>query len=602
MVPISSEYIIETIKLQHNNDNKQLDVIFSNEDKLLVEAPAGYGKTRTMISRIAYLLVTNKIVNPKKILALTFSVNAALKIRKDVAEKLPELINKNNNPVFVSEKISVTNYHGFCKNILKKYGYIINSKLNKNINEFRTIEEAKVEEFEDLKIVINEDEVNKLKKVENDIKSSIFPNELELEEYINIIVEKLLPLEYITHNAIILFTIYLFRINNNILKFYQNYYPLIIVDEFQDTNIIAWELLKILIVPSTKLLFLGDSLQRIYGFIGALENIMELAKQEFAMKQISLSKNYRFKDNEEMLKLDANIRANAINNEKYNYDLHIANLSALYGRNYIEEVNFIYESIIEKLNRDTNSKISILCRGRNKNAEEIEKKFVENQIDYFYGMFNEDDDDYVDFHNTCHNMFFDKFSINQVISNKALERFVQSVKYVYSTSSNKTIKSLLLLLDALKQKVIQDYTSLTYEEKYQLIMDIFENRQLKQSMEYIESRVIITTVHSAKGLEWDYVYIPDLERWMFPSGALCVECENKFTPMVYCKCQLSDCYSSDFEKKFLEELSVFYVAITRARKNVIVSASGNRLNNDGIVKNSGFSCFANLKGIRLIRE
>lgn len=602
METISNDYIIETIRNQHNNDEKQLDVIFSNEDKLLVEAPAGYGKTRTMISRIAYLLTTNQIVNPKKILALTFSVNAALKIRKDVAEKLPELINKNNNPVFVSEKISVTNYHGFCKSILKKYGYIINSKLNKNINEFRTIEEGKIETFEDLNSVMNEDEVNKLKKIENDIKSGIFPNELELDEYINIIVEKILPLDYITHNAIILFTIYLFRINDNILKFYQNYYPLIIVDEFQDTNIISWELLKILIAPTTKLLFLGDSLQRIYGFIGALENIMLLAKNEYTMKEISLTQNYRFKNNEEMLKLDANIRANAINNEEYNYDLNMANLSAIYGRNYIEEVNLIYESIIDKLNSETNTKISILCRGRNKNAEEIEKILVENQIDYFYGMFNEEDEDYVDFHNKCQNMFFDKFSINQVISNKALERFVQSVKCVYSTSSNKTIKSLLLLLDALKQKVIQDYTTLTYEEKYELIMDIFENRQLKQSMEYIESRVIITTVHSAKGLEWDYVYIPDLERWMFPSWALCGECENKFSTMVNCRCQLFDFHSSTLEKKFLEELSVFYVAITRARKNVIVSASSNRLNNNGDVKNSGFSCFANLKGIRLVQE
>ena len=602
METISNDYIIETIKNQHNNDEKQLDVIFSNEDKLIVEAPAGYGKTRTMISRIAYLLTTNQIVNPKKILALTFSINAALKIRKDVAEKLPELINKNNNPVFVSEKISVTNYHGFCKSILKKYGYIINSKLNKNINEFRTIEESKIETFEDLKSVMNEDEINKLKKIENDVKCSIFPNELELEEYINIIVEKLLPLDYITHNAIILFTIYLFRINNNILNFYQNFYPLIIVDEFQDTNIIAWELLKILITSATKLLFLGDSLQRIYGFIGALENIMLIAKNEYAMKQITLTQNYRFKNNAEMLKLDANIRKNAINNEEYNYDVNTANLSALYGKNYNEEANLIYESIIDKLNSKSNTKISILCRGRNRNAEEIEKILVDNQVDYFYGMFNEEDEDYVDFHNKCQNMFFDKFNINQVISNKALERFVQSVRYVYCASSNKIIKSLLLLLDALKQKVIQDYTALTYEEKYQLIMDIFENRQLKQSMEYIESRVIITTVHSAKGLEWDYVYIPDFERWSFPSGVICYKCFNNNVNYNNCKCPYPNLSNKTFEKIFLDELSVFYVAVTRARKNVIVSASRTRLTTRGVIDISGFSCFSNLNGIQLDKE
>ena len=224
MEVINNDAIIEKIKAQHENDEKQLDVIFSEENKLIVEAPAGYGKTKTMISRIAYLLTTNQIKNPKKILALTFSVNAALKIRKDVAEKLPDLIQKDNNPVVVSERISVTNYHGFCKNILKKYGYLINSKLKKNINEFKTVEENKIETVDVLKNSIDTNKIERLKYIENKIKNSIFPTELELEEYIKIICEEFLPFTYVTHNAIILFTIYLFRKNNKILKFYQNYY------------------------------------------------------------------------------------------------------------------------------------------------------------------------------------------------------------------------------------------------------------------------------------------------------------------------------------------------------------------------------------------
>lgn len=598
----NNDTIIEKIKVQHENDEKQLDVIFSKENKLIVEAPAGYGKTKTMISRIAYLLTTNQIKNPKKILTLTFSVNAALKIRKDVAEKLPDLIQKDNNPVVVSEKISVTNYHGFCKNILKKYGYLINSKLEKNINEFKTVEENKIETVDVLKNNIDTNKIERLKYIENKIKNSIFPTELELEEYIKIICEEFLPFTYVTHNAVILFTIYLFKKNDRILKFYQNYYPLIIVDEFQDTNIASWQLLKMIITSKSKLLFLGDSLQRIYGFIGALENIMGQAKQEFAMKQISLDRNYRFRNNSEMLKLDFNIRQNAMNNDEYDYNSNTANLSAIYGKTYTEEANLIYKSISNKLNNEVNTKISILCRGRSKNAEEIERILIANQVDYFYGMFNEDDEDYIDFHNKCQNMFFDKFSCNQTISNRAFERFVQSIKYEYRACKNKTIKSLLLLLDALKQKVIQDYTTLSYEEKYQLIIDIFENRQLKQSMEYIKSRVIITTVHSAKGLEWDYVYIPDFERWSFPSGAICYHCFNNNINYNNCKCPFPNLSDRKFEKIILEELSAFYVAVTRARKNVIVTASGTRLTAKGVIDKSVFSCFSNLKGIRLVKE
>lgn len=107
------------ISAQHEDDVKQLEVIFSDSPRLIVEAPAGYGKTTTMISRIAYLFASGKIPNPKRILGLTFSVNAALKVKREVAEKLPSLLGSQISPVAIGEKVTVTNYHGFCKGILK---------------------------------------------------------------------------------------------------------------------------------------------------------------------------------------------------------------------------------------------------------------------------------------------------------------------------------------------------------------------------------------------------------------------------------------------------------------------------------------------------
>ena len=129
------EYNLDILKAQikdlHENDEKQLDVIFTESPRVIVEAPAGYGKTTTMISRIAYLYASGRIPNPKKVLGLTFSVNAALKVKRDVAEKLPSLIGTTNNPTSVSEKIVVTNYHGFCKSVLRKYGYLITPQLRR---------------------------------------------------------------------------------------------------------------------------------------------------------------------------------------------------------------------------------------------------------------------------------------------------------------------------------------------------------------------------------------------------------------------------------------------------------------------------------------
>lgn len=86
--------IVEKINSLHQGDQSQLDVIFSSNPKLIVEAPAGYGKTKTMVSRVGIMLAENRVPNPKKILALTFSVNAALKIKRDLSSNLPILIDK----------------------------------------------------------------------------------------------------------------------------------------------------------------------------------------------------------------------------------------------------------------------------------------------------------------------------------------------------------------------------------------------------------------------------------------------------------------------------------------------------------------------------
>lgn len=128
--------IKEKIAVQHGGDERQLEVIFSDSPRLIVEAPAGYGKTTTMISRIAYLFASGQIPSPKRILGLTFSVNAALKVKREVAGKLPSLLGLQNSPVSIGEKVTITNYHGFCKGILKKYGYLIADALRKDVNFF----------------------------------------------------------------------------------------------------------------------------------------------------------------------------------------------------------------------------------------------------------------------------------------------------------------------------------------------------------------------------------------------------------------------------------------------------------------------------------
>ena len=130
------EEIKEKIVKIHNGDLNQIEIVFDNAEKIIVEAPAGCRKTKTMISKIAYILAINGIESTKKILALTFSVNASYKIKKDVSEQLPNIIKCNENEAYKqTDKIVVSNYHGFCRKILAKY-YLYSKILNNFFNKW----------------------------------------------------------------------------------------------------------------------------------------------------------------------------------------------------------------------------------------------------------------------------------------------------------------------------------------------------------------------------------------------------------------------------------------------------------------------------------
>lgn len=588
------EYVKSKITAQHEGDERQLEIIFSKDSRIIVEAPAGYGKTTTMISRIAYLYATGCIPNPKKVLGLTFSVNAALKVKREVAEKLPLYTCATNNPVSVDERMSVTNFHGFCKSVLRKYGFLKSELLRKDINLMKAFGRSDIEKNNSIQKLLGYDDWEYIKNIEEKIEKSQIPTIEEIRNYNDIVVHKMLIHDYITHDAILLMTIEIFTSFPKIKEFYSSYYPLIVVDEFQDTNCIAWELLKALISEKSQLLFLGDSLQRIYGFIGALPNIMSIAEHEFSMKAITLNKNYRFRNNPEMLLLDANIRKNAAT-EFNPHIIKTAKLPAFWGNNQKTETFDVTNKILQLNTKFNDIRIAILFRSRGDNAEVFEQTLQERGIDYFYGMYSDEDEVYVDFHNYCRNIFVNLFGRTHSITKRQLMAFVKNIEDSFLSSDQKAVSSLIALLRALVEKVNHDYSQLEPEEKYELLLDIFENRQLKQSMEYVKTSLILATVHGAKGLEWDYVFVVDLERFIFPAFT-CYDCPCAFSNPQNVKCIHPIKFSTDKLNRVLDELSVFYVAVTRARKQAFVSASARRANG----KNGVFSCFSSISGIELV--
>lgn len=595
-------HICEILTQMHEGDERQLSVIFSKEKRIIVEAPAGYGKTTTMISRLAYLIATDSIPYPKKILALTFSVNAALKVKRDVAEKLPTLLGKQNNPNYVAGKLTISNYHGFCKGILKKYGYLL-SALLKKLDDLQAIGDEDIAKLPDTKMLLNTDEKKIVSNIEDMVMQKNSINESTFWEYNGIIINKLLPVGKITHNAVILLTLQLFHQYKDILSFYQKFYSLIVVDEYQDTNIISWMLIHKLIADDTRLLFMGDSLQRIYGFIGAYPNIMNISARSYKMQTIELNKNYRFRNNPEMLKLDSNIRKNASNFNSPDIK-NEASLPYYFSETQAGEGDWIASKVKQLLKQEPTAKVAVLVKNRGLNTDIIEMKMQEQDISYFYALFKDDEEEYIAFHRRCLEIFNKTMNQRSNLTKDSLSKFTDKVKESYTNEETKLSASLISLLDVLVERVIIDYASLDPEDRKNLLLDIFENRQLKQAMEYIPSNVILSTVHGAKGLEWDYVILSDVEKFIMPFFTTCDYCNEKHFGTTYdTGCKINGKIDGVMEKMLLEELCVFYVAITRARKQVYISSSSERYNASGRkFDNSILSCLPMMKGIALIGD
>ena len=585
----------------HSGDKEHLHAIFSDCNRIIIEAPAGSGKTKILISKIAYNIATNRIPQNKKILALTFSVNAAYKIKKDVAKNLPELAsNYDLNPSYLNSIITVTNFHGFARRVLKKYGYLLNLKL-KQIDSLESVSDSDIKELDDMRLGLNESDLYWITNFSQAIVSNSIhfnENQVDFLRYLNYVNNYFLPKNKITFNAYLIYLLQLFKEFSNLKLFYNQLYPIIIVDEFQDTNSLAWEIIKTLISPESKLWFFGDPLQRIYGFIGAINNLMDQAKDDLQMESVELHTNYRFRNNPELLNLDRNIRecAKNIANPSPNSDATVLT----FAFSTIEEENtWMVENIKAFLKIDTADRLAILIKQRSTDINLLVEKLNAENVQFFYALFNDDDRDYINFHNKSLTVFMEllKEKKPRSVSKQFLNDFYYLVEKKYKYG-NQTETSLLVLLKAFLKNLQEEYKFLDRDEKISYIVDILSNRSLKQSMEYVDAKVILSTVHGAKGLEWDRVIVRGLKNYSFPSFALCGKCkQHKVNANECCLDTKSLSQDKSATKDYLEELSVFYVAATRARKCLCMTTNEERYNYRGEVYNSQLSCFLRLPGI-----
>ena len=274
---------------------QQKEAVFHTEDPLLILAGAGSGKTRVLTHRIAYL-IDEKEVNPWNILAITFTNKAAGEMR----ERVDQIVG------FGSESIWVSTFHSTCVRILRRYidrlGYDTNFTIYDSDDQKTLMKDVCKYLQIDTKVYKERMFIGAISAAKDEM---ITPEEFALRAEGDFAKQRIARVyqEYEkqlrSNNALdfddLLFkTVQLFQTQKDVLDYYQERFRYIMVDEYQDTNTVQFQLISLLASKYKNLCVVGDDDQSIYKFRGAnIKNILNFEQQFEDTKVIKLEQNYR---------------------------------------------------------------------------------------------------------------------------------------------------------------------------------------------------------------------------------------------------------------------------------------------------------------------
>ena len=592
------------MNLEELND-RQKEAVLYNEGPLLIIAGAGAGKTKTLTTKIAFL-IEEKNVSPYNILAITFTNKAAKEMKDRIYMQIGDL----------SKKLQVSTFHSFGLKLLRDnysvLGYDKNFVIMDSDDSLTVVKKIIKDMGYDPKVYNPRAIRNKISSCKNEMMSPESYERLAVSDFEKVICEvykkyndKLYKNNSVDFDDLLLLPIKLFKEYPDILSKYQELYKYILIDEYQDTNEAQYILTKMLSEKYRLITCVGDDSQSIYSFRGAnYKNILNFEKDYKDAKTILLEENYRSTSNI----LDA---ANqVIKNNKMRKDKNLWTSRGIgekikYYRAYNErdEAQYVIRKIKELVNRDVEYKdIAVLYR-TNAQSRVIEEEMLKENMPYrvigsFYFYSRKEIKDLIAYLRLIHNSK-DNVSLLRVIntpkrgiglktidnltrkaddagisiyeaitSGKELE-FKKLIERLKEVSEDLTLTELIdKVLDAsgIKQE-LESENSLEAEvrlenlEEFKSITKSFEEREglisledflleislISDVEEYKDdpNRISLMTVHSVKGLEFNHVFVVGMEEGIFPHMNSLME-------------------SNEIE----EERRLCYVAITRAKDDL----------------------------------
>lgn len=588
-----------------NLNDKQKEAVLYNDGPLLIIAGAGAGKTKTLTSKIAYI-IDEHLATPYNILAITFTNKAA----KEMRDRLYLLIGDE------ARKLQVSTFHSFGLKLLREnyelLGYDRNFVIMDSDDSLTVVKKIIKDLDYDPKVYNPKAIRNKISSCKNELISAKAYERYAVSDYEQVIQKvyekyekKLQQNNSVDFDDLLILPIKLFREHQDVLEKYQNLYQYVLIDEYQDTNQAQYILTKMISEKNRRITCVGDDSQSIYSFRGAnYKNILNFENDYRDAKTILLEQNYRSTGNI----LDA---ANQV--IKNNRDRKDKNLwtnkgpgeKIKYYRAYNErdEAQYVIRKIKELVNRNVEYKdIAVLYR-TNAQSRVVEEEMLKENLPYrvigsFYFYSRKEIKDLIAYLRLIHNSK-DNVSLLRVIntpkrgiglktienltikadsegisiydaieSGKELE-FKKTIEKLKSVAEDLTLTELIdKVLDAsgMKKELeseqtleaevrlenLEEFKSITkaFEEKEGLISledFLLEISLVSDVEEYKDdpNRISLMTVHSVKGLEFDHVFVIGMEEGLFPH------------------------MNSLMENVALEEeRRLCYVAITRARDDL----------------------------------
>ena len=277
----------------------QREAVFHTEGPLLVLAGAGSGKTRVLTHRIAYL-IEEKRVAPWNIMAITFTNKAAAEMR----ERVDKIVGEG------AEAIWVSTFHSSCVRILRRFidrlGYDTNFTIYDGDDQKTLMKQVLKKMQVDPKQFKERAVLSRISAAKND---RITADEFEQQAGADFREKKIAQIyreyqkELKKNNALdfddlLVKTVELFEANADVLEYYQDKFRYIMVDEYQDTNLVQFKLVDLLAKKYRNICVVGDDDQSIYKFRGAnIENILSFEHVFPDAKVIKLEQNYRSTQN-----------------------------------------------------------------------------------------------------------------------------------------------------------------------------------------------------------------------------------------------------------------------------------------------------------------